>query len=541
MPLSSSNLKYFNRAQLEAMAIRAKDVRIIGSRGVGKSEGFDSVRLVDNVFSMPRSVGAIISPTYAKLLQNTLPAVAAALERWGFKRDVHYVIGRKPPKSLKYKAPLTDPFSYDHVMAWFNGSIINLLSFDRSMSANSMSLDYVMGFEAKYLDYQKIVNEVYPANRGERVEFKTCPLHHGTYFSTDMPTSKLGMWILDDEKKMDVELLDTIKSLYAELAYFKKSPISTYTERQIAFCRKEINALRKKAFYFAEYNVFDNIELVGLDWINQQKRDLPPLVFQTAILNKRIFKKANGFYSALDDKLHFYTAENSSYFEKLDYDLQKAAKNSCLADTDIVKDMPLCIAFDYNAAISSMAIGQQVGKTIATRKSMFVKTPRKLPELVQDFCDYYRLLINRDIIYYFDSTAIHTSAASSESYHNIVVRILSANGFNVRDVYIGNPMRHDEKHTYIDLALKGDGRYLFPTFNLYNNEYLKLAMEQAGVKVGRNGFEKDKSMEKLEDSPDFPDEQKTHITDAWDTLFIGCNFYPVDMLDSLPPTEWTKR
>lgn len=188
-----------------------------------------------------------------------------------------------------------------------------------------------------------------------------------------------------------------------------------------------------------------------------------------------------------------------------------------------------------------MAIGQQVGKTIATRKSMFVKTPRKLPELVQDFCDYYRLLINRDIIYYFDSTAIHTSAASSESYHNIVVRILSANGFNVRDVYIGNPMRHDEKHTYIDLALKGDGRYLFPTFNLYNNEYLKLAMEQAGVKVGRNGFEKDKSMEKLEDSPDFPDEQKTHITDAWDTLFIGCNFYPVDMLDSLPPTEWTKR
>ena len=62
MPLSSSNLKYFNRAKLEAMAIRAKDVRIIGFRGVGKSEGFDSVGVVDNVFSMHRSVGAIIYP-----------------------------------------------------------------------------------------------------------------------------------------------------------------------------------------------------------------------------------------------------------------------------------------------------------------------------------------------------------------------------------------------------------------------------------------------------------------------------------------------
>ena len=297
------------------MAINAKHERIIGSRGVGKSEGFDSRRLLQNIFEMPRSVGAIISPTYSKLLQNTLPAVAAALERWGFKRDVHYVIGRKPPKSLKYKTPHTNPFSYDHVMALFNGSIISLLSFDRSMSANSMSLDYVMGFEAKYLDFQKISNEVYPANRGEKLEFKGCHLHHGTYFSTDMPTSKMGMWILEDEKKMDIETIQGIRDIYAEYDFYKRSKVSTYTERQIEFYKNELNKLRKKAFYFAEYNVFDNIELVGLDWINQQKRDLPPLVFQTAILNKRIFKKANGFYSALDDKLHFYTAQNSSYFE----------------------------------------------------------------------------------------------------------------------------------------------------------------------------------------------------------------------------------
>jgi hypothetical protein len=540
--LSSRAKKYFNRAQLDAMAISAKHERCIGSRGIGKSEGFDARRMLDNIFSMPRSVGGLLSPTYAKLLQNTLPAVAAALDRWGFKRDVHYVIGRKPTKNLNFRTPYTNPFSYDHVMAWFNGSIINLISFDRSMSANSMSLDYLMGFEGKYLDYQKIVNEANQANRGKRPQFENCHLHHGTYYSSDMPTSKLGMWLLDDEKKMDVELIDLIKSLFAELAYYKnKSSNTEYTKRKIASIRNDLSLFRSKAFYFGEYNILDNIELVGTDWIAQQQRDLPPLIFQTSILNKRIFKKANGFYSALDDSLHFYTADNSSYFEKLDYNLQAAAKQSCLADSDLLDDTPLCLAFDYNAAISSLCIGQVNGKVLRTTKSMFVKTPKKLTELVEDFCAYYRVRMNRDIIFYFDSTAIHESAISSESFKDLIIRVLLQHDWNVTAVYIGNPMRHDEKHALIDLGMKGDPRYLFPKFNLFNNEYLKLALEQAGVKQGRNGFEKDKTLEKLEDSVDFPDEQKTHITDAWDTLYIGCTMYPQDLLTHTAPANWNSN
>ena len=50
-------------------------------------------------------------------------------------------------------------------------------------------------------------------------------------------------------------------------------------------------------------------------------------------------------------------------------------------------------------------------------------------------------------------------------------------------------------------------------------------MEQAGVRQGRNGFEKDKSVESTPDTVDNPDEQKTHVTDAWDTLFIGMNYH----------------
>ena len=62
-------------------------------------------------------------------------------------------------------------------------------------------------------------------------------------------------------------------------------------------------------------------------------------------------------------------------------------------------------------------------------------------------------------------------------------------------------------------------------FNVLNNEYLKIAMEQTGVRQGKNGFEKDKTPESTEDTADNPDELKTHVTDAWDTLFIGVNFF----------------
>ena len=51
-------------------------------------------------------------------------------------------------------------------------------------------------------------------------------------------------------------------------------------------------------------------------------------------------------------------------------------------------------------------------------------------------------------------------------------------------------------------------------------------MEQTGIRPGRNDFEKDKSAERDHDTPEAPDEKKTHITDAWDTLFLGVNFWP---------------
>ncbi|HUW07899.1 MAG TPA: hypothetical protein VMW01_16760, partial [Williamwhitmania sp.] len=414
----------------------------------------------------------------------------------------------------------------------------HLLSFDRAMSANSMSLDYLLGPEAKYLDFKKIKEEVNPANRGNLQYFGSNPWHHSVMYTTDMPTSKMGMWIFEKEKQMDPALIEMIKALVREKIAFQAKPYQTaYVRRKLVEIQRDLDLFRSKAIYYKEYDIFDNIEVVGEEFVKQMKRDLPRLIFLTSICNVRLLRKANGFYSSLTEN-HFYSMNNNSFLESCDYDFRKVAEGTCLADADCDLSRPLCIALDYNSSINNLVVGQQFDREMRTLSSFFVKTPEKIKEVVAKFCGYYVHHKSKQVVYYYDHTAVATSASSDESFSDIVIKALESHGWTVQPVYLGQAMSHKQKHMLIDLSMKGDVNYLFPTFNIENNEYLKLALEQAGIKVGRNGFEKDKGLEKEEDTPDNPDEIKTHVTDAWDTLWVGMNFNPFYSFDMINTTSF---
>jgi hypothetical protein len=106
----------------------------------------------------------------------------------------------------------------------------------------------------------------------------------------------------------------------------------------------------------------------------------------------------------------------------------------------------------------------------------------------------------------------------------VVIDELAKHGWKVHPVNIGKPIAHNLKHFYIDQALKGE-RYMLPMFNRENNEELIFALEQTGVKIGKNGFEKDKSGEKEPETPENQLQYRTDATDAWDTLFLGMNLH----------------
>ena len=534
--------KYMNKMQREALQVEAHSQYIVAARGTGKSEGIDAVRLLRCVWSMPGSTGGLISPSYSKAWGNTLPAVCKALAEWGYIQGIHYYVGRQAPQNAGFKQPKRPPLqdAWSNCIHFWNGTVMVVLSFAQGMSANSMSLDWIIGPEAKFLSFDKIKGEINPANRGNAKDFGYSHLHHSKSFSTDMPTSKMGRWILDKQTDMQRAHIQLIKDVYNELLYYRKLPDKNeYVERKIKEITsdlvmirryqkpKKLNTKKKReyAVFYGEYDVFDNLEVLGEDFIWEMYRDSPALIWRTAFLNERLLKVANGFYSALDDEQHFYIPKDPSGLNIVGFDSRNKQSDTCLTDYDLDMDAPLHVAFDSNSAISSIAIGQVADHKLKTVRSDFVKSPQKLPDLVDKVCKYYALKSNKDIVFYYDQTFTWTSGTMEDSYADTIIKRFEANGFTVTPVYIGLQPPHEWRFKQIDLALRGDPELLFPVFNLFNNEYLKVAMEQSGTRIGKTGFEKDKSAEKLPDSPDQPDEYKTHITDAYDTLFVGVNYH----------------
>ena len=90
---------YMNDMQLECMNIAANTSVIVGGRGVGKGE-LHACYILRNMQAMPRSTGGIIVPNLKRGLSNTLPSMLEHLERWGYRRNVHWIIGKQPPKNL---------------------------------------------------------------------------------------------------------------------------------------------------------------------------------------------------------------------------------------------------------------------------------------------------------------------------------------------------------------------------------------------------------------------------------------------------------
>lgn len=518
---------YFSDPQLEFRYTAAHTSIVVAGRRFGKTHGLAAPWLLRNVQYMPRAAGAIVGSTFQQILTRTLPGTLTALEDMGFYRNVHFFVGRKPPLAAGFKKPVREPVSFDHVISWYNGSVDYLISQDIPGSSNSLTLQYIMGDEAKFLNFEKLKDETFPANGGFKGDWANCPWLNSMLFISDMPTTKKGSWFLNYADKMDPELINMIQSLVKEIFRLKSQTQNTYTVRMIREYQLKLAQFRSIAVYYHEWSSIENIELLGKKYIQQMKRDLPPLVFQTSILCIRPGKLKDGFYPALSESKHMYSAYDNSYLLNLDYDLDKIKDPDCRQDGDLDLDDPIRVAFDYNANINWMVCGQQSWSKVKVIKSFYVKYERKLREVVDDFCKYYRFHHSREVVYYYDNTALGSNyAVSDEDFASVICSQFEKNKWSVQRVHIGNPLRHNEKYLMLDQAFKGQ-KYLMPQINQPNNEALVLGLQHTGVRIGSHGFQKDKSEEKNNETEESLLEHRTDGTDAFDTLMIGMMLYPV--------------
>ena len=528
---------YFNRPQLMAQLIAARTTIVVAGRRTGKTDSIAAPYVLKMMQRMPGSTGGIVVPTFKHGLTNTLPGLFAAWERWGFKKGIHYVVGRRPPKT--FAKPITEPEDWEQCISFYNGSVAVILSQDRKGAANSLTLSWLLVDEAKFIDPVKLHQETLPANGGIKTHFSRHSFNHAMLILSDMPQSKKGSWFLEYEKDMNTEKnLKIIRAIEAGVVeqWRLKQKILEMRQKGIeppAYLRghlrrldANINKLRSVATYYREYSSVENVQLLGEQYLRDMKRDLTPLTFQTSIMCRKIGIARDGFYSSMKED-HKYNDSDFEYLDTIGFDFHPEAMD-CRADRDLDRYRPICIGMDYNANINWIVSGQpdeRLGR-LNVLKSFYVKYERKIPALVADFCQYYAHHRCKTIVFYYDTTALGSNyAVNSIDFRYTIINEFEKHGWHVVPVPLGNPMRHDEKYNLINRGFAGLNR-LTPYFNRQNNDDLILAIQSAGVSRGRNGFKKDKSGEKLAETEDDRLELRTDGTDAFDTLYIGCENRP---------------
>lgn len=520
---------HYNPPQLRSMLIGAPNEVLVAGRGTGKTEGVGAVKTSNCYFkTMPRGTGVFLSATFNQSLTRTLPGLVAGWEKIGYKLGYHYLVGEKPKdkfiKRWKWEGPFRPPFEYKYFVAWFNSAGAHIVSQDVKGSANGITIDWIYGDEAKYLNVEKYQTELSPANRGIVPDFAGNPYHHGVTFTTDMPVGSSGRWILDYFDKMDVARINRIYEIQVakwKLQQYYKHAHTTQLKsellKQFQVIEDELTDLRKDLLFYHEASTLENIHALGIEYIKQQLRESTQFQFDTQILNIRPLKIEDGFYPDFDEEIHGYYANNNEYLHKIDFDLSVIKSINCLRDTDLNLYDELHIALDYNRRIHPLVVGQLHGNDLRIVKGLHSLYPKKLKDVLKDFVNYYKPHKTKVVQYWYDHTA--TGEQHEDTIKDEVVDYLTDAGWIVIPNYIGQAPGHEDKYRMFGHLLQDDGEYPFTlSINRENCDKLILSIYQAPAEQKKDGFGKDKSSER---DPAFPADESTHYSDAFDTLVHG--------------------
>lgn len=568
------NIRYFylNPAQLTVYNFGARNTTVEAGRGTGKTDGLLAPYMIRCIQSMPGGSGIFLGNSIKQLFSRTIPAVIMALERYGFKEGVHFVRGHAP-KKLGFREPYQRPQRWDNVLHFYNGFVWYLISTAVVGSANGMSVFAVAGDEAKFIPESKFNGEIIATLRGASIKSdhpgfndKMNPFCKSTFLVSDAPLTPRQAWLYK-RKKQDTEAVNVqIADMLAELHVL---PELAETPKFIRTLQK----LRCQSSAYFRFSTLENVDILGEDFISRMQKQMPPGVFDIAIRNVENTVTKDGYYYTLNiDEIHGYRNSDDSQLEVaakkftkkfvtntvsggrsvrvetegIDFSEAQKSKN-CIFDTDIIPGEPLRIAFDYNANINAMVVGQTPSKantqTLKILNSLVVKNGRKLEALCGDFCKYYSPHQGscNEVIFYYDSTAKQGGSYASENaedtkFYNIVKRVLGKYGWKVTCVEMGRPMAHNQKFEFLNGCLAGTQRPLI-RINIENNERTLIqAMDLTMVKQTSKGFAKYKDAEKLKslDNDELGETASqsgiTDITDAFDTLVIGVRFHNVSRL-----------
>lgn len=558
-----TNYMYLNRAQLLAYNFGARDTKVRAGRGVGKSTGFLSLRIINCWNTIPRSEGIFLGNSVKQLYTKTMPQVITGIEKFGWKEGMHFFRGQAPKKLISsgaFKMPIKKPRVWENVIHVYNGAVTYLVSMAIKASANGFNAAWICADETRYLPWRKVQEEVMPTLRGDTYDHPGWRRNENPYYLSQMWVSDAAITMAQSEweKAEDDQTLEINEQIAEMMAELNVCPELGQAK---AFIDK-LNRLRCQSRVFYNFSSLENVDILGEKYFADRKREMPELMFNIQILGHKKGVAKDGYYASFNHELHTYMPSDvaatdviysnfskkfvgidasGGYSRRFEYeapDLGATSKiRDCSLDMDVLPSEPLRIAFDLNANINTVVTGQTYKRdgidSLNILSSMFTKNERKLRALCGDWARYYepQRLRNPNVILYYDSTAKQGGAYALEEaedtrFYNVVKKELERRKWVVTLVPMGSPMSHPQKYQFVNDVLSGAQRP-FLRLNRENNEYLIVAIENCRVKMSSRGPIKDKGQEKLksEDGIGGKLETRTDITDALDTLIIGVRYF----------------
>lgn len=440
---------------------------LVAGRGFGKSfvNGLD---IADDLVKIPRARTVFLGLTYTQIYTNVLLPLTSALESLKYVRDVHFVIGKKPPKG--FVNPYQKPERYENVMTFWNGYTVIFASFDRPQLIRGASNDGVKADESLLINKDKYDEVVIPTLRPSSIRLRDKPKMLHQHFTSSMPFGDKGRWLLDIEEKA------------------KREP---------------------KKYGFFEGTSWHNRKVLGDETILRWKESMSPLRYSIEVMNKRVFNVGNRFYKSLTDD-HFYEeAANYDYIDGLGFDLSQ--KRDCRWDDDCQFGEPLEVSFDFgNFTCMWVAQEDKLDHAYNLINTFHTEEDEILEDVCEKFCEYYQWKANRLVIVYGDKMGQYKGGNTRYSQFETIERILSKHGFRVYNEWVGD-VDHLDRHEYINKCLRNDNPRL-PSiqFNLAKCKDAKISLETTQMIDGK----KDKRPERQA----IEQKHAPHYSDAFDYL-----------------------
>lgn len=463
------NVFKLNAVQAITVLSKARHKMLVCGRGLGKTTLIAEILLL-LLRLFPRGKVGLIGMTYYHIKTKSLPVIIKHWEKRGFRKDVHYFVGRKPPKNWKWPEAYMPPQDNTHSIVFFNGFTVEFISMDRPDVARSGNYDFLVGDEAAKIKSDSLESDILPARRGNKDVFGHIPQHLGTLWCTTHALSVEGNWIYK----------------YKDLA------------------ENDDN------YFYLEASAMHNIKNLGENYFKDNERMMSKARYDLEILNIRPLVKSDSFYPKFSYEEHTYTPIYNYNLLDVNSKITDSRK-----DLDCKPGDMLDISFDFGSRLNCAVVGQSKDEDeYRLIKNFFLPAPQVLSDMVKDIIEYYKHHQNKVFKLYGGSDGNRKSDYDSTlSYYDKIVQQLQAAGWKVIPMFDNKEINHKDKYIFFTELYAGTNPAL-PTIAMNQENFKEGIISLRNAPLKKDVIKKDKSSERK----DIEQWQATHLSDAKDNL-----------------------